>query len=227
MRRRGSSTPTTTASASMCPRRSSRAPRPGTISNERAEVADYDDSVWDHLLAGTTTPPSRPAHGQVAVKVIDDRGNESSWWWRRASPTPGRDPPDSHPALQTAFGEGRVRPATATSSSPGPITPARPTVPSHETAWSLAATLEAAQRLSRDTVEHTRGELRWRAKRSMPFLSAFRLLWRDRAYSGSIEIEIKVRRVGPCRSSSSRTVPSRSMSDRARYLQMLYVKPTS
>jgi adenine-specific DNA-methyltransferase len=32
--------------------------------------------VWDHL-AGTTSAPFEAApHGQVAVKVIDDRGNE-------------------------------------------------------------------------------------------------------------------------------------------------------
>ncbi len=37
---------------------------------------DYDDSVWDHL-AGTRSAPFEPGeHRQVAVKVIDDRGNE-------------------------------------------------------------------------------------------------------------------------------------------------------
>jgi len=36
----------------------------------------YDDSVWDHL-AGTVSEPFEPGdHKQVAVKVIDDRGNE-------------------------------------------------------------------------------------------------------------------------------------------------------
>jgi adenine-specific DNA-methyltransferase len=36
----------------------------------------YDDSVWDHL-AGTISTPFEPGeHRQVAVKVIDDRGNE-------------------------------------------------------------------------------------------------------------------------------------------------------
>jgi len=36
----------------------------------------YDDSVWDHL-AGTTSTPFEPGeHKQIAVKVIDDRGNE-------------------------------------------------------------------------------------------------------------------------------------------------------
>jgi len=42
----------------------------------KALKADYDDSVWDHL-AGTTSAPFEPgAAHQVAVKVIDDRGNE-------------------------------------------------------------------------------------------------------------------------------------------------------
>jgi adenine-specific DNA-methyltransferase len=36
----------------------------------------YDDSVWDHL-AGTISEPFEPGdHKQIAVKVIDDRGNE-------------------------------------------------------------------------------------------------------------------------------------------------------
>jgi adenine-specific DNA-methyltransferase len=42
----------------------------------RALRGEFDDSVWDHL-AGTTSAPFEPGHhGQVAVKVIDDRGNE-------------------------------------------------------------------------------------------------------------------------------------------------------
>ena len=36
----------------------------------------YDDAVWDHL-AGTTSTPFEPGEQrQIAVKVIDDRGNE-------------------------------------------------------------------------------------------------------------------------------------------------------
>jgi adenine-specific DNA-methyltransferase len=36
----------------------------------------YDDAVWDHL-AGTTSAPFEPGeYKQIAVKVIDDRGNE-------------------------------------------------------------------------------------------------------------------------------------------------------
>jgi adenine-specific DNA-methyltransferase len=43
---------------------------------KRALGGKYEDSVWDHL-AGTESAPFDPGeHGQVAVKVIDDRGNE-------------------------------------------------------------------------------------------------------------------------------------------------------
>jgi adenine-specific DNA-methyltransferase len=43
---------------------------------KRSLKGTYDDSVWDHL-AGTTSAPFEPGqHGQIAVKVIDDRGNE-------------------------------------------------------------------------------------------------------------------------------------------------------
>ncbi len=52
-------------------------PRTGAWDDiRRALRSEFDDSVWDHL-AGTTSAPFEPgAHGQVAVKVIDDRGNE-------------------------------------------------------------------------------------------------------------------------------------------------------
>jgi len=43
---------------------------------KKALRGTYDDSVWDHL-AGTLSAPFEPGeHCQVAVKVIDDRGNE-------------------------------------------------------------------------------------------------------------------------------------------------------
>jgi adenine-specific DNA-methyltransferase len=43
---------------------------------KRALKGEYDDSVWQHL-AGTVSVPFEPGeHKQVAVKVIDDRGNE-------------------------------------------------------------------------------------------------------------------------------------------------------
>jgi adenine-specific DNA-methyltransferase len=37
---------------------------------------EFEDSVWEHL-AGTTSAPFEPGENRkVAVKVIDDRGNE-------------------------------------------------------------------------------------------------------------------------------------------------------
>jgi adenine-specific DNA-methyltransferase len=43
---------------------------------KRALKGEYEDSVWQHL-AGTVSVPFEPGqHGQIAVKVIDDRGNE-------------------------------------------------------------------------------------------------------------------------------------------------------
>lgn len=43
---------------------------------KRALKGQYDDSVWDHLAGTTSAPFQAGEHGQVAVKVIDDRGNE-------------------------------------------------------------------------------------------------------------------------------------------------------
>ena len=42
----------------------------------RALRGEYDDTVWDHLAGTTSAPFEAGDHGQVAVKVIDDRGNE-------------------------------------------------------------------------------------------------------------------------------------------------------
>ncbi len=43
---------------------------------QRALKGTYDPGVWEHL-AGTTSASFEPGeHGQIAVKVIDDRGNE-------------------------------------------------------------------------------------------------------------------------------------------------------
>src|ERR1035437_7864002 len=43
---------------------------------KRALKGTYEESVWDHL-AGTLSEPFEPGdHKQIAVKVIDDRGNE-------------------------------------------------------------------------------------------------------------------------------------------------------
>lgn len=42
----------------------------------KALKADYEETVWDHL-AGTESAPFEPnGHAEIAVKVIDDRGNE-------------------------------------------------------------------------------------------------------------------------------------------------------
>jgi adenine-specific DNA-methyltransferase len=51
-------------------------PRTGAWNDLRKALkGDYDESVWD--LAGTKSAPFEAGeHGQVAVKVIDDRGNE-------------------------------------------------------------------------------------------------------------------------------------------------------
>lgn len=43
---------------------------------KRALKAEYAESVWDHLAGTTSAPFQIGEHGQVAVKVIDDRGNE-------------------------------------------------------------------------------------------------------------------------------------------------------
>lgn len=43
---------------------------------KRALKADFDESVWAHLAGDTSTPFSAGHHKQIAVKVIDDRGNE-------------------------------------------------------------------------------------------------------------------------------------------------------
>jgi len=42
----------------------------------KALKADYDDSVWDHLAGTKSAPFEAGEHRQIAVKVIDDRGNE-------------------------------------------------------------------------------------------------------------------------------------------------------
>ena len=36
----------------------------------------HDETVWDHLAGTLSAPFEAGEHGQVAVKVIDDRGNE-------------------------------------------------------------------------------------------------------------------------------------------------------
>jgi adenine-specific DNA-methyltransferase len=43
---------------------------------QRALKGQYDDSVWSHLAGSLSAPFQAGEHRQVAVKVIDDRGNE-------------------------------------------------------------------------------------------------------------------------------------------------------
>jgi adenine-specific DNA-methyltransferase len=43
---------------------------------KKALKGTYEESVWDHLAGTTSAPFGASDHGQIAVKVIDDRGNE-------------------------------------------------------------------------------------------------------------------------------------------------------
>jgi len=43
---------------------------------KRALKVEFDESVWAHLAGDTSTPFIAGPHKQIAVKVIDDRGNE-------------------------------------------------------------------------------------------------------------------------------------------------------
>jgi len=43
---------------------------------KKALKGSYDEAVWDHLAGTVSAPFEGGEHGQVAVKVIDDRGNE-------------------------------------------------------------------------------------------------------------------------------------------------------
>ena len=43
---------------------------------KRALKADYEESAWQHLAGTTSAPFEAGNHQQIAVKVIDDRGNE-------------------------------------------------------------------------------------------------------------------------------------------------------
>jgi hypothetical protein len=43
---------------------------------KRALKGQFEDSVWDHLAGSVSAPFEAGVHQQIAVKVIDDRGNE-------------------------------------------------------------------------------------------------------------------------------------------------------
>jgi adenine-specific DNA-methyltransferase len=52
-------------------------PRTGAWESiKKALKADYDETVWDHLAGTRSAPFEAGDHKQIAVKVIDDRGNE-------------------------------------------------------------------------------------------------------------------------------------------------------
>jgi adenine-specific DNA-methyltransferase len=52
-------------------------PRTGAWNDLRKALkGDYDESVWDHLAGTKSAPFEAGEHRQIAVKVIDDRGNE-------------------------------------------------------------------------------------------------------------------------------------------------------
>ncbi|MBV8265640.1 MAG: hypothetical protein JO252_04765 [Planctomycetaceae bacterium] len=52
-------------------------PRTGAWDNlKKALKGDFDDTVWDHLAGTTSAPFEAGERKQIAVKVIDDRGNE-------------------------------------------------------------------------------------------------------------------------------------------------------
>ena len=71
----GCSTPTTTASPSTSPRRSSRARAPGTTSGRRSRRSTTS-RLGPPRRARPARRSGRRATREVAVKVIDDRGNE-------------------------------------------------------------------------------------------------------------------------------------------------------
>jgi len=52
-------------------------PRTGAWENlKKALRVEFEDTIWDHLAGTTSAPFPAGEHGQIAVKVIDPRGNE-------------------------------------------------------------------------------------------------------------------------------------------------------
>jgi adenine-specific DNA-methyltransferase len=52
-------------------------PRTGAWDNlKKALRGEMEDTVWDHLAGTTSAPFTKGDSDEVAVKVIDDRGNE-------------------------------------------------------------------------------------------------------------------------------------------------------
>jgi adenine-specific DNA-methyltransferase len=52
-------------------------PRTGAWENLKKSLrVEFEETVWDHLAGTTSAPFEAGEHGQIAVKVIDPRGNE-------------------------------------------------------------------------------------------------------------------------------------------------------
>ena len=52
-------------------------PRTGAWESlKKALKCEYEESVWEHLAGTVSAPFEAGEHGQAAVKVIDNRGNE-------------------------------------------------------------------------------------------------------------------------------------------------------
>lgn len=52
-------------------------PRTGAWENLKKSLrVEFEDTVWDHLAGTTSAPFPASEHNQIAVKVIDPRGNE-------------------------------------------------------------------------------------------------------------------------------------------------------
>ena len=52
-------------------------PRTSAWENLKRALGDtYEESVWEHLAGTTSAPFTAGEHRRIAVKVIDDRGNE-------------------------------------------------------------------------------------------------------------------------------------------------------
>ena len=49
---------------------------PASLSLKKALKGEYEESVWEHLAGDTSAPFEFGDQKQIAVKVIDDRGNE-------------------------------------------------------------------------------------------------------------------------------------------------------
>ena len=61
----------------MFPRQSGIFPRTGTWDSIKKALKGTDEkSVWEHLAGTTSAPFEVGEHQQIAVKVIDDWGNE-------------------------------------------------------------------------------------------------------------------------------------------------------